>query len=114
MGKKIITDEVIAKLALLVEPELDQAELGKWAVRGRCADSEDPELFFPPRNDPGMAARAICVECVVRKQCLVYATANAQEIYGIWGGLDRNDRLRLLDAVITIRSSGQSAGTDAA
>lgn len=114
MGKKIITDEVIAKLAPLVEPELDRAELGKWAVRGRCADSKDPELFFPPRNDPGMEARAICVECVVRKQCLVYATANAQEIYGIWGALDRNERLRLLDAVIAIRSSGQSTGTDAA
>lgn len=115
MGNKDISDQVIARLAPLVEPALDRAELGEWAARGRCVDA-DPELFFPPRNNPALAARAICGGCPVRKPCLAYATANAQEIYGIWGGLDRNDRLRLLDAAIAGRSSalGQPTGTDAA
>jgi WhiB family redox-sensing transcriptional regulator len=113
MGKKAVTDEAIARLAPLVEPELDRAELGQWAVRGRCVDA-DPDLFFPPRNNSGREARAICSGCEVRKQCLAYATANANEIYGIWGGLDRGDRLRLRAAAIASRSSGQATSSDAA
>lgn len=113
MIKKAITDKTIARLVPLMEPELDGAELGEWAVRSRCAGA-DPGLFFPPRNDPGLAARAICFGCEVRKQCLAYATANAHEIFGIWGGLDRADRLRLRDAVIASRSAERPTGTDAA
>lgn len=65
---------------------------GDWNTRGLCAD-EDPELFFPSRCDPGTKPRKICAACPVRNECLNYATA-ADE-FGIWGGLDQQERRNL-------------------
>ena len=69
-----------------------------WTGSARCTEA-DPEIFFPPRNNPGRAARAVCAGCEVRAQCLAYATVHAQENYGIWGGLSRVERIRLRDAL---------------
>ena len=51
----------------------------------------DPELFFPPGDDPAIEARHICATCPVRGQCLAYAVT-ADEPFGIWGGLDPHER----------------------
>lgn len=98
MGKPLITDQDLAGLIDLVAPEIAGAGLGSWTDSARCADG-DPEIFFPPRNKPGKAARAVCAECQVRAQCLAYATVHAHENYGIWGGLSRLERIRLRDAL---------------
>lgn len=67
--------------------------LGPWAKDGACA-GEDPELFFPLKNDPGDTARQVCARCGVREECLAYAL-DADEKFGIWGGLDENQRRAL-------------------
>ncbi|MBO0804668.1 MAG: WhiB family transcriptional regulator, partial [Nocardiopsaceae bacterium] len=118
MRTPIVTAEVLAGLADLVEPELAGAGLGEWIARARCAET-DPEAFFPPRNDPGKAARAICAGCEVRAPCLAYATVNADEVHGIWGGLSWAERLRLRDVLrdrraVGRRSAGGRPGEDAA
>ncbi len=74
-------------------PEQTAAALGPWAARALCADA-DPEAFFPPNGDPATQARHVCRQCPVTAQCLAYALTN-QEEYGIWGGLDLEERKAL-------------------
>jgi hypothetical protein len=45
---------------------------------------------------PGTRARRVCANCPVRVDCLEYAIA-ADE-WGIWGGLDREQRRALRDS----------------
>jgi len=66
--------------------------LGEWNGRGLCV-GEDPEVFFPPHGDPGTDARETCAACRVRGDCLNYATETDE--FGIWGGLDQQERRNL-------------------
>ena len=76
-----------------VTPKLAEAELGEWIGHAICTDA-DPEIFFPPVGKSGAVARQICSRCSVRADCLAYALA-AEEEFGIWGGLDQNERQNL-------------------
>ena len=69
-----------------------------WREAAACRQA-DPELFFPIASAGQAAAeiqqaKAVCASCPVRRPCLTYALATAQE-FGIWGGRDENER-RLL------------------
>lgn len=70
-----------------------------WKRQGACR-GEDPELFFLPDGMRGPAkmrqvaeAKAVCVFCPVRAQCLRYALARGE--FGVWGGTDEDDRRKL-------------------
>ena len=57
-----------------------------WVHRARCKD-EDPELFFPvgttgPAAAQMTAAKAICMLCEVRGECLEWAMATGQDAGG--------------------------------
>lgn len=69
-----------------------QQALG-WQSRARCVEV-DPEIFFPERGGSSKAARAVCNECTVRQECLLYALANREQ-FGIWGGTSERERRRL-------------------
>lgn len=63
-----------------------------------CKD-EDPELFFPtgstgPAARQVEAAKAVCLRCPVRDDCLGWALATAQDA-GVWGGLAEEERSAL-------------------
>ena len=60
-----------------------------------CAQT-DPELFFPPKGDDGMAkrARAICAMCPITAECLAWALTHRED-YGIWGGMSPKQRRHL-------------------
>jgi WhiB family redox-sensing transcriptional regulator len=66
-----------------------------WAERAACL-AEPPDLFFPigVSGPPEHVARAkaVCLRCPVREQCLAYALETAQQ--GIWGGLTEDERSR--------------------
>ena len=69
-----------------------------WRDTAACRDSE-PNLFFPigstgPAVDQIDAAKAICLECSVREECLNYALDTNQEA-GVWGGYAEDERRRL-------------------
>jgi WhiB family redox-sensing transcriptional regulator len=69
-----------------------------WVHRARCKD-EDPELFFPvgttgPAAAQIEAAKAICMECPVRVECLEWALATGQDA-GVWGGMSEEERRAL-------------------
>ena len=88
-------DESNTAVRLLAQalPALATTAIGPWAADALCAD-EDPEIFFPPNDDPAVQARRICGQCPVRDECLAYAL-EAREEFGIWGGLDPNERRNL-------------------
>jgi WhiB family redox-sensing transcriptional regulator len=69
-----------------------------WVHRARCKD-EDPELFFPvgttgPAASQIDAAKAICMQCEVRPECLEWAMTTGQDA-GVWGGLSEEERRAL-------------------
>ena len=66
---------------------------GDWQQLALCAES-DPELFYPEARESAPEAKAICLGCEVRVQCLAAAIV-AGEPHGIWGGLTYHERLNL-------------------
>lgn len=69
--------------------------IGSWIREGLCVGVEDPEIFFPTRGaGKADAAKAICAECPVRRECLRYAL-KAPEEHGVWGGLDEVERAEI-------------------
>jgi WhiB family redox-sensing transcriptional regulator len=83
-----------------------------WQYRAACR-GEDSSVFFAPnyfeRKDEKEAreakAKALCVRCPVRLECLDYAL-RAREPHGIWGGLNEVER----KALIRQRESASQAG----
>lgn len=70
-----------------------------WQDKAACRDM-DGLLFFGPDGEPRREreiredrARAVCASCPVHAQCLDYAFRNSI-IYGIWGGLNQEERAR--------------------
>ena len=86
------TDSGPAHLLPITMPGPAAPVLGEWRNSGLCA-GEDPEVFFPSRGDTGAKARQVCAACLVRHECLIYATAADES--GIWGGLDQQERRNL-------------------
>jgi len=56
------------------------------ACRGMGTDA-----FFPERGGSGADAKAICVGCTVREDCLSAASADPGTL-GIWGGVSERGR----------------------
>jgi WhiB family redox-sensing transcriptional regulator len=70
----------------------------EWVHRARCKD-EDPELFFPigttgPAATQIEVAKAVCMRCDVRTECLEWSIATGQDS-GVWGGLSEEERRAL-------------------
>jgi WhiB family redox-sensing transcriptional regulator len=63
---------------------------GGWQERALCAQT-DPDAFFPERGGSTKDAKAICMACEVRSECLEYALIH-RERFGIWGGLSERER----------------------
>jgi WhiB family redox-sensing transcriptional regulator len=69
---------------------------GPWIRRAACRDVY-AEIFWPTNeNDPDPRAIAICDDCPVRKQCLLYAINNGQWV-GLWGGYTPRQRAAIAD-----------------
>jgi WhiB family redox-sensing transcriptional regulator len=69
-----------------------------WRKSAACRDT-DPDLFFPVGTTGQAvvqieAARAVCLACDVREQCLEFALATNQES-GVWGGTSEEERRKL-------------------
>lgn len=74
----------------------------RWQDLAACKGM-DPTLFFGPehaetvkeKRDREETAKAVCVRCPVKQECLEYAL-EAREAYGIWGGMTELERKALL------------------
>lgn len=68
-----------------------------WRLQAVCADHW-PEAWFPgdKSNDPRRwdYARAVCVTCPVRSECLAFAL-DTEESFGMFGGMTPDERKAL-------------------
>lgn len=68
-----------------------------WQDRAQCR-GEDLALFFgldgergPEREARERKAKAVCMRCTVRVECLDYAIGRPEK-YGTWGSLNEDER----------------------
>jgi len=83
-----------------------------WATRAACR-STDPDALFV-QGAAQNRAKAICVGCCVRTECLADALDNRVE-FGVWGGMTERERRALLRRrpnVPSWRALLQNAQTD--
>lgn len=74
-------------LLLLDGPDFLQAD----AVPACKEPGVDPELFFPIGDRYSDEGRAVCHRCPLELACGDWAV-RSQEPYGLWGGLDPEQR----------------------
>jgi WhiB family redox-sensing transcriptional regulator len=67
--------------------------LQDWTARAAC-DSADPDELFVTGAAQNRA-KAVCMGCPVRTECLSDALDNRVE-FGVWGGMTERERRALL------------------
>ncbi|MEV8532454.1 WhiB family transcriptional regulator [Streptomyces sp. NPDC051211] len=74
-----------------------------WQLHAACRTLGSGMFFHPTgergpeREDREEAAKRVCADCPVRRECLTYAL-RAREPYGVWGGLSARERRAVLTA----------------
>ena len=63
-----------------------------WAARGACRTSDPDALFV--QGAAQNRAKAVCLGCPVRTECLADALDNRTE-FGVWGGMTERERRAL-------------------
>ena len=66
---------------------------GEWSARAACRGADPDTLFV--QGAAQNRAKAICLGCVVRTECLADALDNRVE-FGVWGGMTERERRALL------------------
>ncbi|MCW2620880.1 MAG: transcription factor WhiB [Frankiales bacterium] len=69
------------------------ADLQDWTALGACADQDPDDLFVTGAAQN--RAKAVCLGCPVRTECLSDALDNQVE-FGVWGGMTERERRALL------------------
>ena len=64
-----------------------------WATQAACRTTDPDSLFV--QGAAQNRAKAICVACTVRTECLADALDNRVE-FGVWGGMTERERRALL------------------
>ena len=82
------------KPAALILARLIAAADRSWTSRALCAQA-DPDMFFSDSKSETAQAKEICGKCDVCAECLTYAL-DSGERHGVWGGLDAEERRRLV------------------
>jgi WhiB family transcriptional regulator, redox-sensing transcriptional regulator len=77
------------QLPLLAVPEVDWS----WRQGAECLESGVD--FFSMKPSAIAAAKVVCSRCDVSGRCLEFSIVN-NEKWGIWGGLDEDERRPLL------------------
>lgn len=64
-----------------------------WASKAACRQSDPDSLFV--QGAAQNRAKAVCMGCPVRTECLADALDNRVE-FGVWGGMTERERRALL------------------
>jgi WhiB family transcriptional regulator, redox-sensing transcriptional regulator len=74
-----------------------------WRSDALCADSDDPDLWWPIGTTGDVTERQVreakvwCRSCPVQRECLIEALAAGPiHQHGIWGGMTEQGRISLL------------------
>lgn len=65
----------------------------EWQTKGACRTA-DPDMLFV-QGAPQNRAKAVCMSCPVRTECLAEALDNKIK-FGVWGGMTERERSALL------------------
>lgn len=65
--------------------------LPEWRARAACRGRVDLDFIDPRTPAEAAECRGLCAGCPVREQCLAEALTTG-EAWGIWGGLDADER----------------------
>lgn len=83
----MMTPQEMYSLLLPKVPDYD------WEWEGACADTDDPDQFFPEyptRSQAAALEMKYCSQCPVRAECLTTGWYNE---WGIWAGTRHGDRV---------------------
>ncbi len=76
-------------------PSIEQYD---WQLNARCRGFP-VSIFYPHTSGhrqrvyaAELEAKSVCARCIVVRNCLAHAIA-ADEPAGVWGGLNRNERM---------------------
>jgi WhiB family redox-sensing transcriptional regulator len=72
-----------------------------WATNAACRSSDPDALFV--QGAAQNRAKAVCMACPVRTECLADALDNRVE-FGVWGGMTERERRALLRRRPEVRS----------
>ena len=72
-----------------------------WSKDARCRTADPDELFV--QGAAQNRAKAVCMGCPVRTECLADALDNRVE-FGVWGGMTERERRALLRRRPDVRS----------
>lgn len=76
---------------MTLEGRRAKAELDRQRKEYMPPCTQDPELWWSMDREEIQDAKRWCQTCPLQKACAAYALA-AREEFGVWGGLDANDR----------------------
>ncbi|HZT64548.1 MAG TPA: WhiB family transcriptional regulator [Acidimicrobiales bacterium] len=79
----------------------------EWRPAAACLGA-DPEIFFPERGQASDRAKAICLSCPVRIECLTWSVVTCER-QGIWGGVAERTRRSLRRRLSTELSLARTA-----
>lgn len=65
----------------------------KWPDDGSCLHTEHKSKFTSNNPADIAVAKQICVECPVKKECILSISDEAFRSHGVWAGTDLLDRL---------------------
>jgi WhiB family transcriptional regulator, redox-sensing transcriptional regulator len=68
-------------------------KVNQWAMQGACRNSDPDALFV--QGAAQNRAKAVCLACPVRTECLSDALDHKIE-FGVWGGMTERERRALL------------------
>jgi WhiB family transcriptional regulator, redox-sensing transcriptional regulator len=74
-------------------PRLPDDALQDWTASSACKSADPDELFVTGAAQN--RAKAVCMGCPVRTECLSDALDNRVE-FGVWGGMTERERRALL------------------
>lgn len=80
-----------------------------WQLRAACADTTDPDAWFPARSTPRAELAeplGVCAHCPVRRSCLAAGLLGRE--HGIWGGTTETERDTALDQ-LTVKPEFRSS-----
>lgn len=66
---------------------------GEWSAQAACRGTDPDTLFV--QGAAQNRAKAVCMGCVVRTECLADALDNRTP-FGVWGGMTERERRALL------------------
>jgi WhiB family redox-sensing transcriptional regulator len=78
-----------------------QETLNDWTTAAACAKADPDDLFVTGAAQN--RAKALCMGCPVRVECLADALDNQVE-FGVWGGMTERERRALLRRRPDVRS----------